>query len=106
MLLLQCMYQGLVLTMLGRDVILQFGGPVGVVFIAAMWMPTSIMSTLVTPHVLKNVAITKAVVEADHNVLDIMEKEFEQTGDYSAATQTLELMATQELSEEDVKHPD
>ena len=73
-LLMQCMFHALILTMLGRDSIVQFGAWQGTLFILAMWLPTALMSLFVTPHVIKNVALGRAVVDADHNVLDQMEK--------------------------------
>eukprot|EP00966_Prymnesium_polylepis_P205633 4765252-Prymnesium_polylepis.1 len=71
-----------------------------------MWLPTTLNSLLVAPHVLKNIALTGAVVETNHGVLELMEKEFEQSGDYSAASQALELMVQSKLSEEDMKDTD
>jgi len=102
-LLVQCMYQALMLTMLGRDVFMHFGLVNGLPFLALMWLPTSLMSTLVTPHVLKNFAIAFSVAHAQHDVLDELAGEFEQAGDYSAASQALEVMLNAKLSEEDLK---
>ena len=56
-----------------------------------------------TPHVIKNIAMAMAVCEADHTVLSVMEHEFEQVGDYSAASEALELMTMGELSADDLK---
>ena len=72
LLLLQCLYQGLILTMLGRDAIIDFGAPLGVLFIGLMFLPTKLVSLFLTPHVLKNVATTGAVIEADHDVLSVL----------------------------------
>ena len=104
--LLQCMHQALMLTMLGRQAIVHFGVGLGMPFLVAMWLPTTLNSLLVTPHVLKNIALTGAVVETNHGVLELMEKEFEQSGDYSAASQALELMVQSKLSEDDMKDAD
>ena len=150
-LLMQCMFQALILTMLGREVILAFGVAKGVPVLVLMWLPTTLMSLFVTPHVIKNLALARAVVEANHDVLDKMEKvrsphpspcqctrrgpmqrtprpnatphahvdrapsrdhhdhhdlpsqEFEQEGDYSAASQALELMSGAQLTDEEAK---
>ena len=102
-LLMQCMFQALILTMLGREVILAFGVAQGIGIILLMWLPTTLMSLFVTPHVIKNIALARAVVEANHDVLDTMEKELEQEGDYSAASQALELMSGAPLTEEEMK---
>ena len=101
-LLLQSMYQALILTMLGRLAILEFGWLGGAVVIAAMWAPTSLMTALVTPHVLKDVAMTESVIEANHDVLDTMRQELQERGDYSAASQALEIMAQVQLSDNDL----
>jgi len=101
-LLLQCMYQALMLTMLGRNVFLHFGFWMGLPFLALMWLPTALMSTYVTPHVLKNAAIAFAVSHPQHEVLDEMAGEFEHAGDYSAASEALELMLHAKLSDEDM----
>ena len=101
LLLLQCIYQALILTMLGRLAILEFGW-LGPVVIAAMWAPTSLMTAKLTPHVLKDVAMTEAVIDADHDVLDTMRQELEERADYSAASQALEIMAQVQLSDKDL----
>ena len=48
-----CAPQALMLTMLGRDVFLHFGFFEGLPFLFCMWLPTTLMSVFVTPHVLK-----------------------------------------------------
>ena len=105
--LLQCMYQGLLLTMLGRRAVLALGVPLGAALLGLMLLPTLLMSVQLTPHVLKNIATAYAVYEVDHDVLDSMFQEFEQSGDYLAASQALELMAAQvHLSEEEIADGD
>ena len=72
------MYQALLVTMLARQVIRDFGAAQGVPFVAAMWFPTAVMSLVTSPRVLKNIALTRAVVDTNHDVLELMQKEFEQ----------------------------
>ena len=59
------------LTMLGRLVIIDFGPAGGLPFVVAMWLPTTLMSFFISPHVLKNIALTRAVVETNHDVLEV-----------------------------------
>ena len=76
--LLMCMFQALVLTMLARQALLQYGLFGGAALLVALWTPTTLMSTLVTPHVIKNLAIAFSTAHAQHDVLDEMLREFEQ----------------------------
>ena len=57
------MYQGLLLTMLGRLAVLELGVPLGAALLCLMLLPTLLMALRLTPHVLKNIATANAVYE-------------------------------------------
>lgn len=102
-LLLQCMYQALILTMLGRDAILDIGVLGGLAAILLMLLPTTIMSLRVTPLVLRNFSIAYSVTHVRADVLDDMRAEFQQEGDYAAAASMLEVLANAKLTEDDLR---
>lgn len=86
-LLAQCMFQALVVTMLARDAIVEYGAEGGAVLIVLMIVPTLVMSKVVTPLVLQNFSLAHAVVVKQLHVLQEIESEHEQTGDYAHASQ-------------------
>ena len=121
LLLLQCLLQSLLLTMLGRNAVLYLslpeegddghaehdavdarGAGLGSLLIALTLMPTLLMSFLVTPRVLKNFALAYATACRQTEVLQQMETEFERSGDYAAASQALELTMSSKLSDDDL----
>ena len=121
LLLLQCLLQSLLLTMLGRNAVLYLsepeendegeaehtevdarGGGLGSLLIALTLAPTLLMSFLVTPRVLKNFALAYATACRQTEVLQQMETEFERSGDYAAASQALELTMSSKLSDADL----
>ena len=51
LLLGQCMFQGLVVTMIGRYCVLEFGVAGGLSYVLALWLPTTLMSVFVKQHV-------------------------------------------------------
>jgi hypothetical protein len=148
-LLVMCMYQALILTMLGRDVYLAFTSHSleFVIVLIIMWLPTTIMSACVTPQVLRTYSIAASAVNARADIIDHMRAEvrartspafsshalraepfafcgrpqpaaapctgstrpavcavqFTEQGDYSAATQALEMLSRAKLSDQD-KH--
>ena len=91
------MLQALTLTMLGRNAFLSFGPFWGCGMLILLWAPTTIMSFYITPHIVKNFATVVSVAEVQHSVLASMRAEFEQAGDYAAASQALEMMANVKL---------
>lgn len=104
-LLLQCMYQALILTMLGRYAFLSSpDSPLSAIgMLILMWGPTTIMSLTVTPRVLRNYSIAASAVHVRADILDDMRDELMQSGDYSAATQALEMLSKTKLSEADLQ---
>ena len=77
-------------------------------YLIMLWMPTTLMSLFISPNILKNVAVTGAVVETDHDVLELMQKESMQNGDYSAASEasrhTHSLHATLPRDSDPIQH--
>lgn len=111
LLIMSCMLQALVITLLGRQAILVFseeGGEEGgdsegesalnfqgVVrggaAIVGMLFPTALMTTFLTPPVIKNYALAYATAHKQPDVLQELQTEYMQTGDYAAANQALEV---------------
>ena len=117
MLVLAWPLQAMLLTLLGRDYILLFSGEgtlgpddepdatgawQGALLIAATLVPTLLMSFFVSPLALKNISLANAAAQEDKEVLHELETEFEQSGDYAAANQALELAANSKLCDEDL----
>lgn len=100
--ILQCLLQALLLTLLGRDYLLvrSAGGAhgehdtpdatgvwQGALLILATALPTLLQSFTVTPRALRNISLAHAAAHQDKAVLHTLETEFEQSGDYCAANQ-------------------
>ena len=100
--LLQSMLQGLILMMLMRNCIVLYGMEWGVVMIVLMWLPTEVMTRIVTPHVLAQLALAYAIGVRNKEVLDEMMEDATAEGDYAAAGQVLELALTHTLTEEEI----
>jgi len=115
--LLACILQALVITMLGRDDLLLLsakgeagpedkvdfqGGWRGTLLIVLTLTPTIIQSLLVSPRVLRNISLANASAHQDRQVLHELETEFEQSGDYVAANEALEIAAGSKLTDEDL----
>ena len=101
-LLVQCMYQALILTMLGRNVFIAFGHTnilQAISVLVLMWLPTSIMSFLITPRVLRSYSIAASAVQVRREILNHMSDAHTEEGDYSAATQALEMLSHAKLSQ-------
>ena len=60
-LLLQSMLQALMLLMLMRNCLVLWGWWPGLLVLALMWLPTELMTVLVTPHVLAQLSLAYAV---------------------------------------------
>ena len=98
----QCMLQALIVTMLARDSILRAGVGGGLLLLLGMLLPTVISSKWLTPLVLQNFCLAHAVAVKQVDVLQEMEKEHEQSGDYTSAHQMLELAMDLKLTEADL----
>ena len=121
--ILQCTLQALIITLIGRDAVVLFSAGAGdavqpkaradltgcfrgIGLILSMVAPTIIMSMRVTPRVVKNFALAYAAAHRQPDVLEELETEYMQSGDYAAANQALELAADTKLSAEDLLHSD
>ena len=96
-------YQALILTMLGRWVFLKHVEPLSIALtLALLWGPTLLMSAYLTPQVIRTYSVAASAVHVRHAIIDQMRQEFTTQGDYSAATQALEMLSKEKLSEDDV----
>ena len=81
--------------MLMRNCVVLFGYTQGVIAVVLMWLPTELMTRLVTPHVLAQLSLAYAIGVRNKSVLDEMMEDATAEGDYAAAGQvTLTLTLT------------
>ena len=84
--------------MLMRNCVVLFGYTQGVIAVVLMWLPTELMTRLVTPHVLAQLSLAYAIGVRNKSVLDEMMEDATAEGDYAAAGQvTLTLTLTPTL---------
>eukprot|EP00964_Phaeocystis_antarctica_P028521 scaffold16089_cov54-Phaeocystis_antarctica.AAC.4 len=84
--------------MLMRNCVVLFGYTQGVIAVVLMWLPTELMTRLVTPHVLAQLSLAYAIGVRNKSVLDEMMEDATAEGDYAAAGQvTLTLTRTPTL---------
>ena len=102
MMLLQSMLQSLIMLMLGRNCVVLFGLHYGLVILALTWLPTELMTRVVTPHVLAQLSLAYAIGVKNKEVLDEMSELATAEGDYTAAGQVLELALTHMLTKEEI----
>jgi len=101
--LLQCMLQAFIFTLLWRDAAIFFGSIRGTIFTGLVLLPTVLMSWKVTPKILSNFCFASAVAELDNSILHEMMEDLTNSGDYTAAGQMLEISSLTPLTLEELK---
>eukprot|EP00966_Prymnesium_polylepis_P196232 4547893-Prymnesium_polylepis.1 len=74
----------------------------GLLWAGLIWAPTLIMTLWVTPAAIINISLLFSAATAQRDVLQEMARDSDDAGDYSAASQALELMAHQRLPEDQI----
>jgi len=101
--MLSCMVQSFIVMHLARLFIEKHGWVVGTIQIALTYLPCHVMSFFMTPKVLQEFALSHAIAMKHEDVLQDMEREAEQTGDYVGANEVLEMAMTHKLSEDEMR---